>query len=369
MVIAKEITMKIKLITRNRKVNSVKTSYLYIQYLDENNKIKKKSLGLIDNKDNRKKAEKILLPKLEEELRSEKFFKKNYVPTVDEYFEISIKLHKSERCARTEKMILKGYEYHIKQVFGKKRLDEIKYSHIATWQQDCLLKLAPKSVLRVRSILSVLFNDAIKDEILSVSPVAICKPPTKERLTPAKPFTKKEVFEIIDSMPEKIKAFYAIGFFSGMRVGEIIALKTSDIDLKNRIIKVTKSKMKGIVGKTKNKSSIRDVEIIDALYPILQNHLKHYTMNGDMFITKDNVPYTNYETLKKVYWEPVLRKLNIQYRNQYQMRHTFASLMISNGENILWVSKTLGHADSNTTLAYYAKYIKDTTRRNGSFFS
>jgi len=54
----------------------------------------------------------------------------------------------------------------------------------------------------------------------------------------------------------------------------------------------------------------------------------------------------------------VLKKLDIEYRNLYQMRHTFASMMISSGEDILWVSNILGHRNSNITLSTYAKYIK-----------
>lgn len=44
-------------------------------------------------------------------------------------------------------------------------------------------------------------------------------------------------------------------------------------------------------------------------------------------------------------------------RNLYQMRHTFASQMLSNNEDILWVSKMLGHKDSSITLQKYARYI------------
>ena len=49
------------------------------------------------------------------------------------------------------------------------------------------------------------------------------------------------------------------------------------------------------------------------------------------------------------------------------MRHTFASMMISNGEDILWVSNMLGHKDSTTTLEKYAKYVKQEKRVRGSF--
>lgn len=51
----------------------------------------------------------------------------------------------------------------------------------------------------------------------------------------------------------------------------------------------------------------------------------------------------------------------------YQLRHTFASLMISNGEDILWVSSMLGHKNANITLQVYAKYVKSEKKKRGSF--
>ena len=123
--------MRLKLITRNRTTNGIKKTFLYFEYKDETGKQVRKSLGLEDSRANRKKANEILLPKLEEAIKSELFFKNNYVPTVDEYFETSLLYHKSERHFRTEKMIVKGYEYHIKETFGKTKITEVKYRDIA----------------------------------------------------------------------------------------------------------------------------------------------------------------------------------------------------------------------------------------------
>jgi integrase len=51
------------------------------------------------------------------------------------------------------------------------------------------------------------------------------------------------------------------------------------------------------------------------------------------------------------------------------MRHSFASLMISSGEDILWVSNMLGHKDSSMTLEVYAKYVKQTDKKRAEFLS
>ena len=49
------------------------------------------------------------------------------------------------------------------------------------------------------------------------------------------------------------------------------------------------------------------------------------------------------------------------------MRHTFASMMISSGEDILWVASMLGHKNANITLSTYAKYVKNEKKLRGSF--
>ena len=60
-------------------------------------------------------------------------------------------------------------------------------------------------------------------------------------------------------------------------------------------------------------------------------------------------------------------KLGLKYRRMYLMRHTFISLMISYGEDILWVSKNVGHKDLSITLKEYARYINDGDKKRATF--
>ena len=78
-------------------------------------------------------------------------------------------------------------------------------------------------------------------------------------------------------------------------------------------------------------------------------------------------PFTDFACISKTYWRPVFENIDIEYRNPYQMRHTFASMMISNGEDILWVSKMLGHTTSAMTLTMYARYVENKDKRRGTF--
>jgi len=72
-------------------------------------------------------------------------------------------------------------------------------------------------------------------------------------------------------------------------------------------------------------------------------------------------PFYSHDVLNKRFKE-LLEKINIKERSLYNLRHTFASHMISNIQNgidILWVSKMLGHKDISITLEVYAKFIKE----------
>ena len=64
-------------------------------------------------------------------------------------------------------------------------------------------------------------------------------------------------------------------------------------------------------------------------------------------------------------WEPLLRRLGLRYRPPYQMRHTFATLAISAGENINWVARMLGHKSPVITLERYNRFVPNLTREDG----
>ena len=64
-------------------------------------------------------------------------------------------------------------------------------------------------------------------------------------------------------------------------------------------------------------------------------------------------------------WEPVLKRLGVRYRPPYQMRHTFATLAISVGENINWLARTLGHKSPVVALEKYNRFVPNLTREDG----
>jgi len=86
-----------------------------------------------------------------------------------------------------------------------------------------------------------------------------------------------------------------------------------------------------------------------------------------VFLNLDDKP-VDVETLRKTAWTAALKVAKIEYRPMIQTRHTFATLMITSGENIGWVQKMLGHASLKMIVEKYYAFIANMTHNDGSLF-
>jgi len=139
-----------------------------------------------------------------------------------------------------------------------------------------------------------------------------------------------------------------------MRLGELVTLKWSDVDFNKNIITISRANQRdSSIGLTKT-GKIREIEIL----PPVLNALKTQTnQNEFIFTTQYNERYITYNTLRDYHWKKLLKICKLDYRALYQCRHTFASIMLSNGEELVWVSNMLGHSEITTTLKFYTRYI------------
>lgn len=206
------------------------------------------------------------------------------------------------------------------------------------------------------SILKFAFEKAIILGYITITPLQISKPKFK-RDYEINPFTYDEAKIIIESSPALIRNLIATLFYTGARTGEILGLKWCNVDFENYIIKIDTQITLGQVDTPKTKTSIRTIDML----PICEKYLKQqFQITGHkeyLFYNTKNKPFSSSSALQSS-WKILLNCLNLRYRSIYQTRHTFASNMLSNGENPLWVSQMLGHKSLDITLQKYSKYIK-----------
>ncbi|MFP4333637.1 MAG: tyrosine-type recombinase/integrase [Campylobacterales bacterium] len=352
-----------KLFTRNGK--------LWIDFYHQSKRVRK-SLGLDDTKKNRKLAESQIVPELIYKLNNgAEFFENQEKPKKSVLFrdfaKKSFEINSNSRKKSTRQDYEISLRLHIMPFFGDMRIDKIKASDVALWQNNLLSKVRPRRVRNVRATLHTIFEDALRDELISRNPLSLVRTPKLDKVEP-KSFSMDEMRIILENAEGDLKNFCALGFFTGMRSGEMIGLRWEDVDFNRREISIKRAIRMGEISTPKTQSSIRTIDIIDNLVPYLQNQ---FSITGEansfVFLNKDGENYYDIKNIRNSMWKHLLKKCGIEYRPIYQLRHTFATLMVENGEDVLWVANMLGHSDPSMTLTKYAKYQKRDNKKRATF--
>ncbi|WRF09201.1 site-specific integrase [Helicobacter pylori] len=179
------------------------------------------------------------------------------------------------------------------------------------------------------------------------------------------PFSLNEIKAILKSTSDlRLKAFLTVAFLTGLRTGEQLALTWEDIDFTEKKIVINKSLNElGQITTPKNKPSIREVDLLEPVGKILKELQESEPANKKFVF----ISMPKRSTMFQRAFRSLLRALKLKDRKLYTTRHTFASLMLSQGEEAMWVSKTLGHKDLNTTYKTYSHYIPKQEKERAAF--
>jgi integrase len=340
-----------------------------------NGEVIKKSLNIEDNKANKRLANTQIIPQLILKVNTGEFFENNNedkveIPTVDEYALISFDSHRFERKETTTTDYQNIYNKHIKPTFGKKRLDAIKVSDINVWKNRLFSKLglSSKRVNDIKKVLGTIIEDAVRDEIIPSNPVRKSRPLPAHQQKEVEPFSLDEIELILHSATGQDKNLIATLFMTGVRTGELIGLKWSDIDFDKREISIKRTIGRGIEGTPKTLSSTRAVPILNSLFSYLKNQFEITGKRSSyVFLNINNSHFFDSKNIRDGLWKRVLEVAGVTYRTIYHTRHTFCSINLQNGEDLIWISRILGHKNPRITLEKYSKYIP-TNSRKGTIF-
>lgn len=248
--------------------------------------------------------------------------------------------------------------------FGEIVLPELTAYKIKEFIQSN--KLTRKSLSQSIIPLKAMLDDALNDGMIKENPLEqlaidklIINNGTKSSYEVI-PFNDQEKLEIINACNNPIiKALFIVGFYTGLRVGELIALKWSNIKADH--LTVEQNIVKGELTTPKTKSGIRDVLLLPKARQALIELRSITGCSEYVFINRLKKPYTSSDAISK-YWVSTLAKTSVKYRNLYQMRHSYASMLLSNGENIMWVASQLGHVDTEMVIKKYGRWIPQNSK-------
>jgi integrase len=222
-------------------------------------------------------------------------------------------------------------------------------------------KLSSRYVNRVVSLLCSILSEAstrfdFADPSTEIKPLKVRK---KEVL----PLNLSEVKKVINGAPTDFKDYFVVRFFTGLRTGELHALKWQHINFLDRQILVSESIVNGVIGNTKSTSSDRLIQMSDAVYMALKRLEK--VKESDFVFVRNGEPLTQSYVTQSI-WYPLLKRLNLSKRRPYETRHTAATLWLAAGENPEWIARQLGHSNTQILFDTYSRFVPNLTRMDGS---
>ena len=254
--------------------------------------------------------------------------------------------------------------------FGGLHVKELAPAIVKEWiySQGC----GAKTIRNNLSILRVVLDDALNDGVIQSNPLSqiavnrLIKQVSESSDYIIEPFTEQERNLIISTAEGQIKNLFQFGFWSGLRTSELLALEWPDISLEDDTIHINKAKVCNITKGTKTKAGTRKIMILPQAKEALLSQFEYTGYNGEHVFHNPNTnrPWSNSNKIADA-WRRVLSITDVKYRNPYQMRHTYASTLLSNGENPWWLATQMGHVDVEMIFKHYGKWIPQNGNQHG----
>jgi integrase len=269
------------------------------------------------------------------------------------------------------------YEGHIRNHFDD--LNRLKINRITVTTVENFLAARQVEGMNIGTLrkimvtLGQILNLAVRRRYIENNPLRDAEKPRGQTNTEESEASGHGAIKILT--PPQINAFlnqvrdaryrmlFMMAVFIGARQGELLGLKWSDVDWENRQIHIQRTFTKGRFFPTKTKASNRKVD----LGPTVLSELKKWKLacppnERDLIFPNEAGEPINYSNMVQRHFLPGLTAANLPRIRFHDLRHSYGSLLIDQGENIKYVQTQLGHANPTITLNVYAHLMKPTNQ-------
>ncbi|MFP5350776.1 MAG: tyrosine-type recombinase/integrase [Gammaproteobacteria bacterium] len=250
--------------------------------------------------------------------------------------------------------------HHLVPAFGDLKLSELTKSAIKEWigGLDCSAKRINNLLIPLRGMLA----DAMDDGLIERNPMATVRNLKRDTFPRPDPFTPEEVGAILSACRQEVhRNLWQFAFSTGLRPSELMALAWGDIDWPRGVVCVRRSIVRGHERSgTKTEAGVREVKLLPPALQALTAQKAHtFLLDSRVFLNPNTrKPFVASKQLEKI-WGRIVARAQVRYRNPYQTRHTYASTLLTAGEDPTWVSQQMGHADWGMIRKVYARWIPE----------
>ncbi|KXS41418.1 MAG: integrase family protein [Candidatus Frackibacter sp. T328-2] len=268
---------------------------------------------------------------------------------------------------------------HLIPALGALRANDLQGRHVKSYIKKKLKDgrangkggLSKTTIVQHYRVLSQALKYGRRWNIINHDPLEFVDPPSKDD-PEIKHMTKEEVKQLLDAAEGWIHDFIYLAVNTGMRRGELMGLRWSDVEFENKILRVRQTLVVdqnggSVFKKPKSKASIRGIDITDDVIEILKNRKKEQNKNklalGPDYVDKYNLVFCKgngdklYPQTATSRFKRAAKKAGFEGYNIHTLRHTHATFMLQNNVHPRVVQERLGHSDISTTLNTYSHVI------------
>ena len=245
---------------------------------------------------------------------------------------------------------------HLLPRFRDSRLCDITRAEI---QQFLIAKLkngyAWETTHHLRSLLSKVIGTAVDWNYLSDNPVHGVRMPERSLKRPHRFLSLDEVRRLIAASDEPVRTIVLLAVMTGLRIGEILALRWGRINFAAGTVRVEETCYKGHFGTPKTRASRREVPLTPVVTRALQAHrvsCRDAANEALVFVTRRGTPLAS-NNLRKRQLHPASQRAGLGSINWHSLRHTHGTLLHEQGTPLRVAQAQLGHSHMTTTLQVY----------------
>lgn len=246
-------------------------------------------------------------------------------------------------------------------VLGNLRVDELSIRHMIQLRAALLRRLSVNSVRAVMSGgLRAVLRDVRAEELLERDPFANMPPWPRGAEPEPDPFTPAERDQVLAWFERERPhywPFVAMLFHTGCRPSEAVALTWADVDLEQRRVSITKSRVDGHTGPPKTRGARRTIELAPVLAEILAGV---YPLRPDptafVFCIRNTAQAIEQHNFARADWATAQRRLKLRAHGLYSTRDTFLSIGVSRGLNPQFLAEFCG-TSARMIGRHYARFL------------